>query len=157
MVFIAGVEEGLFPHKMSVEEPGRLEEERRLCYVGVTRAMQKLYLTHAETRRLHGKEVLPRPSRFLRELPPHLLEEVRLRGHISRPVTASRQSFAQTSIESDGELPALHVGQRVEHPVFGEGIILNAEGEGARARVQVSFDGNGVKWLVLGFAKLTPL
>ncbi len=157
VVFIAGVEEGLFPHKMSVEEPGRLEEERRLCYVGVTRAMQKLYLTHAETRRLHGKEVFPRPSRFLRELPPHLLEEVRLRGHISRPVTASRQSFAQTSIESDGELPALHVGQRVEHPVFGEGIILNAEGEGARARVQVSFDGNGVKWLVLGFAKLTPL
>ena len=88
VVFIAGVEEGLFPHKMSLEEPGRLEEERRLCYVGVTRAMQKLYLTHAETRRLHGKEVFPRPSRFLRDLPPHLLEEVRLRGHISRPVTA---------------------------------------------------------------------
>ena len=157
VVFIAGVEEGLFPHKMSVEEPGRLEEERRLCYVGVTRAMQKLYLTHAETRRLHGKEVFPRPSRFLRELPPHLLEEVRLRGHVSRPVTASRPSFAQSSIESDGDLPALHVGQRVGHPVFGEGIILNAEGEGARARVQVSFDGEGVKWLVLGFAKLSPL
>ncbi|WP_404472201.1 DNA helicase II [Vreelandella venusta] len=157
VVFIAGVEEGLFPHKMSLEEPGRLEEERRLCYVGVTRAMQKLYLTHAETRRLHGKEVFPRPSRFLRELPPHLLEEVRLRGHISRPVTASRTSFAQQSIESDGDLPSLHVGQRVAHPVFGEGIILNAEGEGARARVQVSFEGNGIKWLVLGFAKLTPL
>ena len=157
VVFIAGVEEGLFPHKMSIEEPGRLEEERRLCYVGVTRAMQKLYLTHAETRRLHGKEVFPRPSRFLRELPPHLLEEVRLRGHISRPVTAARTSFAQQSIESDGDLPALHVGQRVGHPVFGEGVILNAEGEGARARVQVSFEGEGVKWLVLGFAKLTPL
>ncbi|MBZ5487522.1 DNA helicase II [Halomonas aquamarina] len=157
VVFIAGVEEGLFPHKMSIEEPGRLEEERRLCYVGVTRAMQKLYLTHAETRRLHGKEVFPRPSRFLRELPPHLLEEVRLRGHISRPVTAARTSFAQQSVESDGDLPALHVGQRVDHPVFGEGVILNAEGEGARARVQVSFEGEGVKWLVLGFAKLTPL
>ncbi|MGO1846328.1 MAG: 3'-5' exonuclease, partial [Halomonas sp.] len=157
VVFIAGVEEGLFPHKMSLEEPGRLEEERRLCYVGVTRAMQKLYLTHAETRRLHGKEVFPRPSRFLRELPPHLLEEVRLRGHISRPVTASRTAFAQQSIESSGDIPSLHVGQGVEHPVFGEGIILNAEGEGARARVQVSFEGEGVKWLVLGFAKLTPL
>ncbi|PRY64841.1 DNA helicase-2/ATP-dependent DNA helicase PcrA [Vreelandella songnenensis] len=157
VVFIAGVEEGLFPHKMSIEEPGRLEEERRLCYVGVTRAMQKLYLTHAETRRMHGKEVFPRPSRFLRELPPHLLEEVRLRGHISRPVTAARTSFAQQSVESDGDLPALHVGQRVDHPVFGEGVILNAEGEGPRARVQVSFEGDGVKWLVLGFAKLTPL
>ncbi|MFG6668258.1 DNA helicase II [Halomonas sp. HNIBRBA4712] len=158
VVFIAGVEEGLFPHKMSVEEPGRLEEERRLCYVGVTRAMQKLYLTHAETRRLHGKEVFPRPSRFLRELPPHLLEEVRLRGHVSRPVTATaRPSYAQTSIESEGELPELHVGQRVSHPVFGEGMILNAEGQGARARVQVSFEGEGDKWLVLGFAKLTPL
>ncbi|MGP9678348.1 DNA helicase II [Halomonas sp. AOP27-A1-41] len=157
VVFIAGVEEGLFPHKMSLEEPGRLEEERRLCYVGVTRAMQKLYLTHAETRRLHGKEVFPRPSRFLRELPPHLLEEVRLRGHISRPVTAARTSFAQQRVESDGDLPALHVGQRVGHAVFGEGIILNAEGEGARARVQVSFEGEGVKWLVLGFAKLIPL
>ncbi|RUR54278.1 DNA helicase II [Vreelandella populi] len=157
VVFIAGVEEGLFPHKMSIEEPGRLEEERRLCYVGVTRAMQKLYLTHAETRRLHGKEVFPRPSRFLRELPPHLLEEVRLRGHISRPVTAARTSFAQQSVESDGDLPTLHVGQRVNHPVFGEGVILNAEGEGARARVQVSFEGEGVKWLVLGFAKLMPL
>ena len=119
--------------------------------------MQKLYLTHAETRRLHGKEVFPRPSRFLRELPPHLLEEVRLRGHISRPVTAARTSFAQQRVESDGDLPALHVGQRVGHAVFGEGIILNAEGEGARARVQVSFEGEGVKWLVLGFAKLIPL
>ncbi|WNL39028.1 DNA helicase II [Halomonas sp. PAMB 3232] len=158
VVFIAGVEEGLFPHKMSVEEPGRLEEERRLCYVGVTRAMQKLYLTHAETRRLHGKEVFPRPSRFLRELPAQLLEEVRLRGHVSRPVTAqARPSYAQTSIESDGELPELHIGQRVSHPMFGEGMILNAEGQGARARVQVSFEGEGDKWLVLGFAKLTPL
>ncbi len=157
VVFIAGVEEGLFPHKMSLEEPGRLEEERRLCYVGVTRAMHKLYLTHAETRRLHGKEVFPRPSRFLRELPPHLLEEVRMRGQASRPVTATRSTFSQQRIESSGDIPSLHVGQAVEHPVFGEGIILNAEGEGPRARVQVSFEGEGVKWLVLGFAKLTPL
>jgi DNA helicase-2/ATP-dependent DNA helicase PcrA len=157
LVFITGVEEGLFPHKMSLEESGRLEEERRLAYVGVTRAMHKLYLTHAETRRLHGKEVFPRPSRFLRELPPELLEEVRMRGQISRPVTAARGGLTQQSVEGDDDLPSLHVGQAVEHPVFGEGVILNAEGEGARARVQVSFEHEGAKWLVLGFAKLIPL
>ncbi|WP_108446222.1 DNA helicase II [Halomonas denitrificans] len=157
VVFIAGVEEGLFPHKMSMEEPGRLEEERRLCYVGLTRAMRKLYLTHAELRRLHGKETFQRPSRFLRELPEEYLEEVRLRGQISRPVTASRPGPRQESVDGGGDLPSLSLGQRVSHPVFGEGVILNAEGEGERARVQVSFEGEGDKWLVLGFAKLTPL
>ncbi|MCE8010213.1 DNA helicase II [Billgrantia desiderata] len=160
VVFIAGVEEGLFPHKMSLEEPGRLEEERRLCYVGLTRAMRKLYLTHSEIRRLHGKETFQRPSRFLREIPAEYLEEVRLRGQISRPVTAMRPAVGlsrQTSVDGGDDLPSLSLGQRVHHPVFGEGVILNAEGEGARARVQVSFEGEGDKWLVLGFAKLTPL
>ncbi|CAM3366046.1 DNA helicase II [Halomonas lysinitropha] len=160
VVFIAGVEEGLFPHKMSMEEPGRLEEERRLCYVGLTRAMRKLYLTHAELRRLHGKETFQRASRFLRELPEETLEEVRLRGQISRPVTAGRPAVGlsrQASVNGGDELPSLSLGQRVSHPVFGEGVILNAEGEGERARVQVSFEGEGDKWLVLGFAKLTPL
>ncbi|HSP58156.1 MAG TPA: DNA helicase II [Halomonas sp.] len=159
VVFIAGVEEGLFPHRMSMEEPGRLEEERRLCYVGLTRAMRKLYLTHAELRRLHGKETFQRPSRFLREIPAEFLEEVRLRGQISRPVTASRPNpgWHQGSVNGGATLPLLSLGQRVSHPVFGEGVILNAEGEGERARVQVSFEGEGDKWLVLGFAKLTPL
>lgn len=160
VVFIAGVEEGLFPHKMSLEEPGRLEEERRLCYVGLTRAMRKLYLTHSEIRRLHGKETFQRPSRFLREIPAEYLEEVRLRGQIPRPVTAMRPAVGlsrQTSVDGGDDLPSLSLGQRVHHPVFGEGVILNAEGEGARARVQVSFEGEGDKWLVLGFAKLTPL
>ncbi|MFC0328262.1 DNA helicase II [Halomonas organivorans] len=159
VVFVAGVEEGLFPHKMSLEEPGRLEEERRLCYVGLTRAMKKLYLTHAELRRLHGKETFQRPSRFLRELPEEFLEEVRLRGQVSRPVTASRPApgLRQTGVDGGADLPSLSLGQRVSHPVFGEGVILNAEGEGERARVQVSFEGEGDKWLVLGFAKLTPL
>ncbi|MCE8018678.1 DNA helicase II [Halomonas sp. MCCC 1A11036] len=160
VVFIAGVEEGLFPHKMSLEEPGRLEEERRLCYVGLTRAMRKLYLTHSEIRRLHGKETFQRPSRFLREIPAEYLEEVRLRGQISRPVTATRPAVGlsrQTSVDGGADLPSLSLGQRVQHPVFGEGVILNAEGEGPRARVQVSFEGEGDKWLVLGFAKLTPL
>ncbi|MGM0782487.1 MAG: DNA helicase II [Pseudomonadota bacterium] len=160
VVFIAGVEEGLFPHRMSLEEPGRLEEERRLCYVGLTRAMRKLYLTHAEIRRLHGKETYQRPSRFLREIPEEFLEEVRLRGQVSRPVTATRPAVGlsrQTSVDGGDDLPSLSLGQRVSHPVFGEGVILNAEGEGQRARVQVSFEGEGDKWLVLGFAKLTPL
>ncbi|WP_304526502.1 DNA helicase II [Halomonas sp. I5-271120] len=156
VVFIAGVEEGLFPHKMSMEEPGRLEEERRLCYVGLTRAMTKLYLTHAELRRLHGKETFQRPSRFLREIPAEYLEEVRLRGQISRPVTAGHAP-SQSSVDGGDDLPSLSLGQRVSHPVFGEGVILNAEGAGERARVQVSFEGEGDKWLVLGFAKLTPL
>ncbi|KAA0010712.1 DNA helicase II [Billgrantia pellis] len=160
VVFVAGVEEGLFPHKMSLEEPGRLEEERRLCYVGLTRAMRKLYLTYAEIRRLHGKETFQRPSRFLREIPTEYLEEVRLRGQISRPVTAVRPAVGlsrQTHVDGGAELPSLSLGQRVSHPVFGEGVILNAEGDGERARVQVSFEGEGDKWLVLGFAKLTPL
>ncbi|MCE9662099.1 DNA helicase II [Halomonas sp. M5N1S17] len=160
VVFIAGVEEGLFPHKMSLEEPGRLEEERRLCYVGLTRAMRKLYLTYAEIRRMHGKETFQRASRFLREIPDEYMEEVRLRGQISRPVTAMRPAVGlsrQTSVNGGGDLPSLSLGQRVLHPVFGEGVILNAEGEGERARVQVSFEGEGDKWLVLGFAKLTPL
>lgn len=157
VVFVAGIEEGLFPHKMSLEEPGRLEEERRLCYVGMTRAMRKLYLTYAEIRRLHGRETMARPSRFLREVPEALLEEVRLRGQISRPVTSRPEVTRQQSVEASGDLPALSLGQRVSHPLFGEGVILDAEGEGARARVHVSFEGEGDKWLVLGFAKLTPL
>ncbi|WP_227369307.1 DNA helicase II [Halomonas sp. M20] len=158
VVFIAGVEEGLFPHKMSLEESGRLEEERRLAYVGLTRAMHKLYLTYAELRRLHGKETFQRASRFLRELPEELLEEVRLRGQISRPVTSRpNPGLRQESVSAGDELPSLSLGQRVSHPLFGEGIILNAVGQGERARVQVSFEGEGDKWLVLGFAKLTPL
>jgi DNA helicase-2/ATP-dependent DNA helicase PcrA len=157
VVFVAGIEEGLFPHKMSLEEPGRLEEERRLCYVGMTRAMRKLYLTYAEIRRLHGRETMARPSRFLREVPEELLEEVRLRGQISRPVTSRPNVARQESVEGGEDLPSLSLGQRVSHPLFGEGVILDAEGEGARARVHVSFEGEGDKWLVLGFAKLTPL
>ncbi|RKR07229.1 ATP-dependent DNA helicase UvrD [Kushneria sinocarnis] len=159
VVFVAGVEEGLFPHRMSLEEPGRLEEERRLCYVGITRAMERLYLTHAETRRLHGKESWQRPSRFLRELPAEHLEEVRLRGQVSRPMSAQGQPGAdrQASVDGGDEQPSLSLGQWVRHPVFGEGVIINAEGQGQRARVQVSFEHEGDKWLVLGFARLEAL
>ncbi|WP_432471363.1 DNA helicase II [Amphritea sp. HPY] len=158
LVFLGGMEEGLFPHKMSIEEPGRLEEERRLCYVGITRAMQKLFITYAESRRLHGNETFNRPSRFIREIPEQYLEEVRLNASISRPVTA-RQQKPQSSMFSGTEIPETQIilGQRVNHPIFGDGIVINYEGQGPKARVQVNFDFEGTKWLVVGFANLQPL
>ena len=149
LVFLAGMEENLFPHRMSVEEPGRLEEERRLCYVGITRAMERLVLTYAETRRLHGSESYNAPSRFLREIPGELLHEVRLQSSVSRPLG----SLAQPSMAD----AAFSLGQRVYHQVFGEGVVLNFEGRGASARVEVNFDGEGSKWLVLQYAKLQAL
>ena len=156
LVFLAGVEEGLFPHRMSVEEPGRLEEERRLCYVGITRAMRQLYLTYAESRRLHGAETYNRPSRFIRELPAERLEEVRLNSAITRPT----QLGARRSVQVDEEIAqdaGLRLGSRVLHPSFGEGIVLEVEGQGARARVQVNFDDVGAKWLMLSHVNLELL
>lgn len=162
VVFMAGVEEGLFPHRMSAEDPSRLEEERRLCYVGLTRAMKRLYLTHAEMRRLHGKETYQRQSRFIRELPDTLIDEVRLRGQVSRPASSGvmtpkmGQGLSQQN-EASYDGMSLSLGQRVAHPVFGDGTIIGAEGQGARARVHINFDDEGDKWLVLGFAKLQAL
>ena len=158
LVFLAGMEEGLFPHSMSIEEPGRLEEERRLCYVGITRAMQKLFITYAESRRLHGNETFNRPSRFIREIPETCLEEVRLNASVSRPVTA-RQQQPQSSMFAGSEVPDTQIilGQRVSHPIFGDGIVVNYEGSGPKARVQVNFDFEGSKWLVVGYANLQPL
>ena len=148
-VFIVGMEEGMFPSQMSLEEGGRLEEERRLAYVGVTRAMQKLTLTWAESRRLYGKEVSHRPSRFVRELPDHCVEEIRLRANISRPVSqrATPRIVADT-------YNGLAMGQRVKHSKFGEGTIINLEGSGDHTRVQVAFNGQGIKWLVAAYANL---
>ncbi len=145
LVFMAGVEENLFPHRMSLEEPGRLEEERRLCYVGITRAMQQLIISYAETRRMHGNETFNAPSRFIREIPPELLQEVRLHTTISRPVSFAPSEVPDTDIS---------LGQRVYHQVFGEGVVLNFEGRGSSARVEVNFDDEGSKWLVLQYANL---
>ncbi len=148
LVFIAGLEEGLFPHSMSSDDPERLEEERRLCYVGMTRAMEQLCLCYAESRRLHGSETYPLPSRFLREIPAELIREVRARPQVSRPVYAPRSDL-------DEEAGAgFRLGQRVVHPKFGEGVVLNAEGQGGSARVQVNFESGGTKWLVLAYANL---
>ncbi|AWH88789.1 DNA helicase II [Limnobaculum parvum] len=151
-VFIVGMEEGMFPSQMSLDEGGRLEEERRLAYVGVTRAMQKLTLTYAETRRLYGKEVYHRPSRFVGELPEDCIEEVRLRASVSRPVSHSRMGTPISQNDSGYKL-----GQRVLHPKFGEGTIINLEGSGEHARLQIAFQGEGIKWLVASYARLDVL
>ena len=162
LVFLVGLEEGLFPHKMSIDNLSGLEEERRLCYVGVTRAMSKLYICHTESRRLHGEINLCRPSRFIKEIPNDLVEEIRLKSSISRPaVGGSRlgQNNVAKSLNGSVEVPDtdLSLGQRVLHAKFGEGVILNYEGQGSSARVQVSFDDVGSKWLVLSFAKLQSI
>ena len=146
LVFLAGMEENLFPHRMSLEEPGRLEEERRLCYVGITRAMEKLMITYAESRRLHGSESFNTPSRFIWEIPAELLQEVRLHGTVSQPVSSITQAQVPDT--------ELSLGQRVYHQVFGEGVVLNFEGRGGSARVEVNFDTEGGKWLVLQYANL---
>ncbi len=153
LVFIAGMEENLFPHRMSVEEPGRLEEERRLAYVGITRAMRKLYLTFAESRQLYGSEKINGVSRFVRDIPGDLIEEVRLGRAVTRPAGYGNRSGGLP----EGEDTGLRLGQRVMHHVFGEGVILNFEGSGAQARVQVNFDAEGAKWLVVQYANLEPL
>lgn len=156
MVFLCGMEEGLFPHHMSHNEPGRLEEERRLCYVGMTRAMQKLYLTYAEIRRLHGNENYHRASRFISEIPNELIQEVRLKSQIIRPVTSNTNTrISKENSEIAGT--NLRLGQHVFHQTFGEGVILGYEGQGAQARVQVKFAKHGSKWLVVAYAKLAPV
>jgi DNA helicase-2/ATP-dependent DNA helicase PcrA len=149
-VFMAGVEENLFPHKMSVEEPGRLEEERRLCYVGITRAKVKLYISYAECRRLYGSDNYNPPSRFLREIPAECLQEVRLGSQVTRPVMFG----APDDIEPQA---GISLGGRVLHQVFGEGTVLTVEGNGDNARVQVNFDHEGSKWLVLQYAGLQAI
>ena len=151
LVFLVGLEEGLFPHQMSVEEPGRLEEERRLCYVGITRARQELVVSCAERRRLHGTESYALPSRFLREIPKHLIDEVRPQVQVSRPAYGAEPRSRVMAEEPAG---ALQLGQRVRHGKFGEGVVLNYEGQGAHARVQVNFMDAGAKWLVLAYANL---
>ncbi|WP_188005888.1 DNA helicase II [Vibrio cholerae] len=152
LVFMVGVEEGMFPSQMSAEEAGRLEEERRLCYVGMTRAMQKLYITYAEMRRLYGQDKYHKPSRFIRELPEGCLDEVRMKAQVSRPTSTRR--FSQTVVKESFNETGFNLGSRVRHPKFGEGTIINFEGSGPQSRVQVAFNGEGIKWLVTAYARL---
>ncbi|EJL6405492.1 DNA helicase II [Vibrio parahaemolyticus] len=155
LVFMVGVEEGMFPSQMSVEEAGRLEEERRLCYVGMTRAMQKLYITYAEMRRLYGQDKYHKPSRFIRELPETCLDEVRMKAQVSRPASSGR--FSQTAVKENFNETGFSLGSRVMHPKFGEGTIINFEGSGPQSRVQIAFNGEGIKWLVTAYARLEKL
>lgn len=152
LVFLVGMEENLFPSQQSVDDVGRLEEERRLCYVGMTRAMQHLYLTYAESRRLYGRESYPRPSRFLREIPSELIQEVRVRATINHPVSPIQ--IKNSSLQTTG---SYKLGQRVSHAKFGEGVVLQIEGSGAQERVQINFKTAGVKWLMLAYANLEVL
>ena len=153
VVFMAGMEQGLFPHQRSAEEPGRMEEERRLCYVGITRAREKLYMTMAEERRLYGREQYNPPSRFVSELPRELLEEIRPRMNVTRPVF---QHTKEAHVEDITHGFVLEVGQQVSHGKFGTGTVLDHEGSGSNARVQVNFEDHGAKWLVLAYANLQP-
>jgi DNA helicase-2/ATP-dependent DNA helicase PcrA len=148
-VFMCGLEEGLFPHRLSSEDPTRLEEERRLCYVGMTRAMEQLTLCYAEKRRLYGEETYSRPSRFISEIPPELLEEIRMQG-----LVRSAERLFDGFVDSVEDSDTLKLGQRVFHQKFGEGVVLNYEGQGRHARVQVNFENAGSKWLVMEYANL---
>ena len=156
LVFMVGMEESLFPHQRSMDDPTQLEEERRLCYVGITRAMQKLFLTYAESRRLYGSDSYHPPSRFLREIPKKLLQEVRLQASVSRPLSSSHNRYGNQSGLNENHT-GINLGQRVYHELFGEGVVLNFEGSGGAARVQVNFTDEGSKWLVLQYANLQML
>ena len=146
VVFITGLEQGLFPHENSTAQ-GRegLEEERRLMYVAVTRARQRLYVSCAQTRMLHGQTRYCVPSAFLEEIPENLLLKLNKKG--AAAAAPASGSFAG----------GLRIGQTVEHARFGIGVIVASEGRGDDARVQVNFGGGGLKWLALEYAKLTPV
>jgi DNA helicase II / ATP-dependent DNA helicase PcrA len=152
VVFLAGMEDGLFPHQRSVADLASLEEERRLCYVGTTRAMKQLYITYAEQRRLYGVDTYGQPSRFIGELPPDLVEEIRPRLQVSRPVYVKRSTDSSSLDETP--TPNMRMGSRVRHSKFGDGVVLNFEGNGPHARIQVNFERQGTKWLMLSYANL---
>jgi DNA helicase-2/ATP-dependent DNA helicase PcrA len=154
LVFLVGMEEGLFPHQRSSEEPGRMEEERRLCYVGITRAREQLVVTSAEVRRLYGNENYNMLSRFVREIPDELKQEIRPRAHFSRPVMQAPERIGQDRARQE---TGLFVGQRVNHARFGDGVVLNLEGQGTQSRVQVNFETAGSKWLIASMANLQPV
>jgi DNA helicase-2/ATP-dependent DNA helicase PcrA len=149
VVFLAGMEDGLFPHQRSIADLASLEEERRLCYVGTTRAMRQLYITYAEQRRLYGVDQYGQPSRFIGELPADLVEEIRPRLQVSRPAFVKRGGTLD-----EAPTHAMRMGSRVRHAKFGDGVVLNFEGNGPQARIQVNFESQGTKWLMLSYANL---
>ena len=158
LVFLVGMEEGLFPSSMSMDEPGRVEEERRLCYVGITRARENLMMCYAESRRLYGNENYNAPSRFINEVPAELMVEVRPRAHVTQTIHRPEpMQKVKKRISGDNNNDGLNIGQRVSHKKFGEGVIIDLEGQGKSARVQVKFESSGSKWLVVAYANLTKI
>ena len=157
VVFLVGLEEGLFPHSRSAAEPAKLEEERRLAYVGVTRARRQLYLCHAERRNLYGHQTDQRRSRFVGEIPEALTHDVRAR--IKPGVSVKSTLPSRSAVLAPAAVPTgLQPRQRVRHPQFGEGVVLAVEGAGYHTRAQVDFPkAGGPKWLVLAYAKLEKL
>ncbi|WP_394129508.1 DNA helicase II [Shewanella maritima] len=159
MVFMAGVEEGIFPSKMALDEGDRLDEERRLCYVGMTRAMQKLYVSYAESRRIYGREDYASPSRFISEIPEKFVEQIRMRTQVT-PSISQRFPASGSHLSGMGKRTTstndtgFSIGQRVKHFKFNQGIVTSYEGVGEKARVQVNFDDFGSKWLLVSLAKL---
>jgi DNA helicase II / ATP-dependent DNA helicase PcrA len=160
LVFLTGLEEGLFPHKMSMIEPNNLAEERRLCYVGITRAREKLFITHASSRRIHGKTSYQSPSRFLHEIPPNLTQEIvnsaQAPRYSSKP-SHSMQPTYKLPKETNTNPNSYFLGQRVLHAKFGEGVVINYEGDKATGRVQIKFKSQDAKWLLASYAKLQSL
>ncbi|MBE4952843.1 DNA helicase II [Haemophilus parainfluenzae] len=149
-VFMVGVEEGVFPSFRSFEEPGRLEEERRLAYVGITRAKQKLTICYAESRRVYTKEERHLPSRFITELPSECIQEIRLRGTVTRALNQAKVGSSSASLPEN----EWKMGQKVKHEKFGFGTVINVEGSDNNTRLQIAFQAQGIKWLIAHLAKL---
>ncbi len=154
LVFMVGMEEGLFPHQRSSEDINQLEEERRLCYVGITRAREQLIVSSTEVRRLYGNDNYNVTSRFIKEIPAELMQEVRPKAHITQAVSHSSSHFTTSAI---GKETGFRIGQSVRHKKFGTGLILNLEGQGSQARIQVNFEQAGSKWLMMQYAHLETL
>lgn len=156
LVFIAGMEDGLFPHQRSVTEAGgRLEEERRLCYVGMTRAREQLCLSYAEVRRMYGSQNVSRPSRFLQEIPSELIQEVRPRMQVRRPWASAKAPVYKKPLSNIEQDWPFQLGANVSHKKFGSGTVISFEGSGEDTRVQVNFHRAGAKWLILAYANLS--
>ncbi|MDD1616136.1 MAG: DNA helicase II / ATP-dependent DNA helicase PcrA, partial [Methylococcaceae bacterium NSP1-2] len=173
-VFLVGMEEGLFPAQQSVDDTVRLEEERRLCYVGITRARQQLTITHAESRWLYGRTTYPNPSRFLRDIPVDLISNVRMQATVSYPITSAKPTPSSSEFSKprnaysppSSPKPATRTsvvtgryktGQKVSHVKFGAGVVMRCEGEGDKESVVVNFKQVGEKKLMLALAKLDVL
>lgn len=155
-VYMIGLEEGLFPHQRSINDLVQLEEERRLCYVGITRAKKALTLSYTQHRRLNGKEYYPRVSRFINELPKELINKVRMGGAVVEPMfVQTRVDNMQIETDSYSEIDSYKLGQHVHHPKFGDGVILLIEGKNKHTKLQINFRNAGTKWLIASQANLT--